>query len=178
MFFQDADNSNEFEKKETRRHKTHVTALSLLVLTTFVVVFTALSMVGSSTPVERELVQNTDIEKPRPVASSIKKVSSLQGLPENLPLPETATTTQNYRNDLIGDHMQRVLIFTVDNSNLDGQLFEDLQTWATDNDFAIAETNRVGSSGIILAETPSSQLIIMWTRMRTGTRVEINYVRI
>lgn len=180
MFFQNEDNSREFSEKETDRHKTHVTALTILVLVTFVVVFAALSMVGSTQqPTDRELVTDkTAIETPRPSVSEIEKLSNLDGLPNNLPLPETATVTQNYRNDLMDDHTQRVLVFRVEDSNFTDQLADDLQAWALDSEFTIAETNRINGNGIILAEKPSSQLIIQWAGKPTSTRVEINHVRI
>jgi cell division protein FtsN len=178
MFFQSKDKNEDFSDTETKRHKTHVTALTMLVLATFVVVFIALSMVESGRSGERKLVQKSDSNQAVSVISDIERMSSLDGFPNGLPVPDTATVTQNYRNNLLNDHVQRVLVFEVATDEFDSQLADNLQSWASQNSYSIAETNRINGNGIILAEKPSSQLIITWISTSARTRIEINMVRI
>lgn len=179
MFFNNSNNKSGFSKQETDRHKTHVTALVLLVLVTLVVVFAALSMADSTQPpVDRSLVRDAQLETTDTQMSSLEKVSDLSGLPADLPMPESAVVTQNYRNDLTDGQTQRILVFNTQADNTENQLLDQMQSWATDNGFAIIQTNRTNGAGIILAKKPSAQLIVSWSDTEDSTRVEINHVRI
>lgn len=177
MFFEIfTSDKRDFSPQQHKQHQTHVTALVLLVLTTLVVVFIALSM-ASPQPANRSVDSDAQDQNQQVTSSQMQQVSGTTGLPADLPIPESATITQNYRNDLTDDQTQRILVFQTSESMDGNQLADNLQTWATQHEFSVTQRSRTNGSGTMITERGGGQLIISWSQTQESTRVEINYVR-
>lgn len=181
MFFESFTSSKDKSgstAQQTKQHQTHVAALVMIVFLTLVVVFIALSMVDQQAP--RSSADNrVQSETQQTNTSHMQRVSGTGGLPADLPVPESADIVQNHQNDLTNNQTQRVLVFQISQELAESfKLPDELQNWATQNEFAVTQTSRSNGSGIILAEKPNGQLIISWTEDRETMRVEVNHTRI
>lgn len=157
-------------------HQTHVLALVLLVLTTLVVVFTALSMVGPQ-PANNPAANELQGESQQAATSQMQQASGTDGLPADIPIPDSASIVQNYQNDLTDNQSQRILVFQTTEAVDGNQLADNLQDWATESDFSITQRSRTNGSGTMITEKANAQLVISWSQTQDSTRVEINHVQ-
>jgi hypothetical protein len=159
-------------------HETHVGALVFLILVTFLVVSSALSMAQPHEPHTQENTPKVDaVAKNKtntPAQSGVDIPQALRVFPQGLPAPHAAEllSVSNAENGSMAQHIVRL-----ETDQPLSKLFDQYNQWAQNSGFQVTDSSQNGSNAAIALARPDSQFFITMVDLRDSRRVEFNQVQ-